>query len=363
MLDRLYKYEHKLRILRQIQSNKERYYSRVNIFIALLTIVVSSLLTFMGFAGLDKIKTYVNWFFVVDQMKVEFAFSILVLIVFVLVTLHLVFRYSQKEAQAWHAVVSLTNLINELDDLFAREDQGIHIPPSEIYMVRQKYESLIQNIPKNTDREFVKARKDHRLKESNTLKLEAKDAFSPKRQREVLEALVRSSDILTRIVETLREHEKGLYLAGGLVRNLLWDFLHGYKVTTPLEDVDVVYFDASHPEKEHDTELEETLHEALPNFDWSVKNQARMHAVNNDEPYRSLEDAISRFPDTATAFALCLKENGRFELIAPYGLDDLFRLTVAPTPHFKSKLHLYQKRISSKDWRRKWPRLRFLEMD
>jgi len=41
------------------------------------------------------------------------------------------------------------------------------------------------------------------------------------------------------------------YLAAGFVRNLVWDFLHQMPSPTPLNDVDVIYFDAneSNPEQ------------------------------------------------------------------------------------------------------------------
>ena len=38
------------------------------------------------------------------------------------------------------------------------------------------------------------------------------------------------------------------------------------------------------------------------------KNQARMHVVNNMLPYSSSVDAISKFPETATALGVTLDE-------------------------------------------------------
>ncbi|GAB6262514.1 hypothetical protein PSSHI_27580 [Photobacterium sp. R1] len=40
------------------------------------------------------------------------------------------------------------------------------------------------------------------------------------------------------------------YVGAGFVRNLVWDHLHGYSPPTPLNDVDVVYFDPSEQTQE-----------------------------------------------------------------------------------------------------------------
>jgi len=92
---------------------------------------------------------------------------------------------------------------------------------------------------------------------------------------------------------------------------------------------------------------------------WSVKNQARMHLANNEPAYESLSDALSKWPETATAVAVRIDEAGQFEVIAPHGLTDLFRLIVAPTPHFENgRLARYRERVEQKSWRKTWPLLR-----
>ncbi len=96
---------------------------------------------------------------------------------------------------------------------------------------------------------------------------------------------------------------------------------------------------------------------AEPSMKWSVKNQMRMHARNGDAPYRSVEDAIARWPETATAVALRL--NGQaIDIVAPHGLDDLFSMIVRPTPAFTGqKFPIFQERLRAKGWLKRWPRL------
>lgn len=78
-------------------------------------------------------------------------------------------------------------------------------------------------------------------------------------------------------------------LAAGFVRNLVWDKLHGYPSSTPLNDIDLVYFDEQDASEQHDLQLEEQLNRTTsalhPSFPWSVKNQARMHLRSGRWPY------------------------------------------------------------------------------
>lgn len=54
MKTRLFEYRHKLRILRQIMSNKAEFHGRLNLGIDVATVFVSSGLTFVGFSGQEK---------------------------------------------------------------------------------------------------------------------------------------------------------------------------------------------------------------------------------------------------------------------------------------------------------------------
>lgn len=72
-------------------------------------------------------------------------------------------------------------------------------------------------------------------------------------------------------------------LAAGFVRNLVWDKLHGKREATPLNDIDLIYYNASHTAETRDIHYEAELH-SMRDLPWSVKNQARMHLGNGDAP-------------------------------------------------------------------------------
>lgn len=154
------------------------------------------------------------------------------------------------------------------------------------------------------------------------------------------------------------------WITAGAVRNSVWDHLHGYDDSTPLNDVDVIYFDPHDTDEETEKCLEDQLHQRLPAHPWSVKNQVRMAKRNGDAPYHSTEHALEHWCETPTAVGVRLNANDHIEIIAPFGLDDLLGLIVRPTPFAKChprKLAQYRERMIKKNWPSRWPRIRVLE--
>ncbi|WP_435921064.1 nucleotidyltransferase family protein [Paenibacillus sp. DYY-L-2] len=145
-------------------------------------------------------------------------------------------------------------------------------------------------------------------------------------------------------------------IAAGYIRNFVWDVLHGYTARTPLHDVDVLYYDPECLKEEAEKAYDELLRRRHPGLNWSVKNQARMHLKNGDAPYRSVEEAMRHWPETATAIGARLDQDHHVELIAPFGLDDLVGLKVRQSPYFRDR-QIFVNRIKKKEWLRIWPRL------
>jgi uncharacterized protein len=129
---------------------------------------------------------------------------------------------------------------------------------------------------------------------------------------------------------------------------------------TPLNDVDVLYFDLDdlreETEKSHETILKNQLNE----YNWSVKNQARMHIRNQENPYLSVSDAMKKWPETVTAIGLYLNKEGDLEVISPHGLIDLFDLVIRRSLFYKKSDYFYT-RVQSKKWLKIWPQLRLIE--
>ncbi|RJX37574.1 nucleotidyltransferase family protein [Paenibacillus pinisoli] len=156
------------------------------------------------------------------------------------------------------------------------------------------------------------------------------------------------------------------WVCAGFVRSKIWDTLHGFATRTPLPDVDVIYFDSLHVDEETEKQLEQRLKVLDPSIPWSVKNEARMHLVNQIPPYDSSVDAISKFPETATALGLSLNGQGEVILAAPCGIEDVLGLYVKPTPYFleaDERAKIYMERIHKKNWVRIWNKVTVYPID
>ncbi len=118
-------------------------------------------------------------------------------------------------------------------------------------------------------------------------------------------------------------------IGGGAVRDLVFEDLHG-RAAGPLRDVDLAFFDPADLTVERERKVEDGLRRHCPGLPFEVRNQARVHLWYEQrfgrpiQPYRSIEHAVSTWPETATAIALRLTAAGAIDVIAPLGLDDLF---------------------------------------
>lgn len=147
------------------------------------------------------------------------------------------------------------------------------------------------------------------------------------------------------------------WICAGFVRSKIWDYLHGFSERTKIPDVDVIYFDEQNINELQEKKFEEKLKNMLPDVPWSVKNEARMHIVNNLPPYKSSFDAISKFPETATALGVKLDDEGNLILAAPCGISDVINLDLKPTPFFtetEERARIYEERIIKKNWQSTW---------
>lgn len=155
-------------------------------------------------------------------------------------------------------------------------------------------------------------------------------------------------------------HLPDWWLCAGVIRTKIWDVLHGFENPTAVDDIDVIYFDPSDLNEQSEKRFEKQLLILMPDVPWSVKNQARMHMVNEVPPYLTGADAISKFPETATALGVKLGSQGRLLLAAPFGLRDVLEMKLKPTPAFRCNgrlMKIYHRRLEQKRWMAKWPQI------
>ena len=149
-------------------------------------------------------------------------------------------------------------------------------------------------------------------------------------------------------------------IGAGFVRSKVWDHLHGRTFErADVSDIDLVYFDPRGNDEAADRMLSKELHERT-GVPWEIVNEAYAHAWNDSPPYTSTEDAISRWPETATAIGVTMRDN-ILRLVAPYGVDDLVNMVVRPSPKFRGGMERVRERVVAKRWLEKWPKVRIIE--
>ncbi len=151
----------------------------------------------------------------------------------------------------------------------------------------------------------------------------------------------------------------------GAIRDVVWDDLHGRPLTTPPRDVDLGYFDPEDLTPERDRAVEAELRALAPDLPWEAKNQAAVHLWYPRRfgvevpPFRSTAEAVATFPETASCVGVRLLDDDELLIVAPHGLDDLLAGVCRHNPARVSR-EFYARRLAGRDWRERWPRLRFV---
>ncbi|MDY7044819.1 nucleotidyltransferase family protein [Virgibacillus sp. M23] len=181
------------------------------------------------------------------------------------------------------------------------------------------------------------------------------------KNKEDVRKLIQADDEMMEILQAANTlNLPDWWICAGFIRAKIWDTLHGFTKRTTIPDVDVIYFDIETIDEQEEKILEAKLKNKMPNVPWSVKNEARMHIVNNIPPYTSSVDAISKFPETATALGVKLDKEGKVIVTAPCCIADVINLQLKPTPYFtetREREAIYEERIRKKKWKSTWNKL------
>jgi len=148
----------------------------------------------------------------------------------------------------------------------------------------------------------------------------------------------------------------------GAVYQSVWNALTGRPAGYGRKDYDLGYFD---PDTSWDAE-DIVIKRVASAFDEpfrsqvEVRNQARVHIWHPEKfggsyaALRNTDEALTRFVAPCFAVGVRLEETDEITVVAPFGLDDVFNLTIRPT----------RDRPVAKDWDRiigkakaRWPEL------
>lgn len=153
----------------------------------------------------------------------------------------------------------------------------------------------------------------------------------------------------------------GAWLVSGCVFQAVWNGLTGRPPGYGINDYDVFYFD---PDTSYDAEdaVIRRCAAALAGIgaEIQVRNQARVplwYPQKFGRPYAPVADAtegLSRFLAPCCAVGL-RRAGGRIEIAAPFGLDDLFTMTVRPNRLTTGPQDQYEAKAAR--WKAQWPEI------
>lgn len=158
------------------------------------------------------------------------------------------------------------------------------------------------------------------------------------------------------------------YLGAGGVVQTIWNVEHGFDPENGIKDYDLVYYDAGDTSYEAENvfiQRGRKLFKDIP-VPVEIRNQARVHIWYEKhfgrpiDQYKSVEEAISTWPTTATSIGVRKNINGRFQVYAPFGLDDLFKMIVRANK-VKITEKIYQDKVDR--WIKFWPNLKVVPWD
>ncbi len=183
-----------------------------------------------------------------------------------------------------------------------------------------------------------------------------------------LEAIVRGSDSLMTVLRLTRGLDLPDWLiVSGAVYQKVWNHLTGRDPDFGIKDYDLAYFDASDTSYEaEDVHIKRAAAHFPPPFDQQVevRNQARVHLWFEDhfgepyEPLHSSAEALGRFVAPCFGVGVRLGADDRLTIEAPFGLDDLFSMTIRPNPT-RGLARGWDKVIASA--RGRWPEITVVE--
>lgn len=183
-----------------------------------------------------------------------------------------------------------------------------------------------------------------------------------------LAAIVRADPGLMHVLTTVRALDLPDWrLVSGAVYQAVWNARTGRPAGYGVKDYDLAYFDASDLSYEAEDVVIKRVAAAFDEpvrSQVEVRNQARVHLWFQNrfgEPYEALgstDEALGRFVAPTFAVGLRLQADDSLSVAAPFGLDDVFAMTIRPNPN-RPVAKGWAKAVDSA--RARWPELTMIE--
>ena len=185
-------------------------------------------------------------------------------------------------------------------------------------------------------------------------------------QLRILKKILFKNKELVNIMKVIDECKiDNCYVGAGCINQTIFNYYHGYDIDYGINDYDIVYYDEDLSYEAEDKIIKLIKSKLDTKVKLDIKNEARVHIWYYDKygikrtPYTSVEDAIGSWGATVTCVGVKIKNN-KFYVYAPYGLNDIFNMTIRPVKYQFDK-ELYEERCNR--WKSKWPRLKIISWD
>jgi hypothetical protein len=158
-------------------------------------------------------------------------------------------------------------------------------------------------------------------------------------QRQHFEQIVRADPDLMRLLGALRDLGLPQWrLVAGCLYQTVWNVLTVRPRRTGIKDYDLIYFDAWDLSWAAEDSVIRDVAAATRGLPGpvEVRNQARVHLWFEQRfgaPYPPLacaDDALARYASMVHAVGVRLEQDGRLDVVAPFGLADLFAMVIRP---------------------------------
>ncbi|KAF4964043.1 hypothetical protein FSARC_7992 [Fusarium sarcochroum] len=152
------------------------------------------------------------------------------------------------------------------------------------------------------------------------------------------------------------------YLAAGALTQTVWNVVTDRDPEQGINDYDLIYFDASDLSWEaEDAVIQEgrKIFKDIP-VEVEIRNQARVHLWYEKKfgrpcpQHHSTEASISTWGTNTALIAIRPRDDGQWDIYAPWGFSDMFRLIVRPNQLIMTE-EAYHNKINR--WIKIWPEL------
>jgi hypothetical protein len=184
---------------------------------------------------------------------------------------------------------------------------------------------------------------------------------------ERLRAIVRADEGLMAFLAVARALRLPQWrLAAGCVYQTVWNSLSGKPAGTGIKDFDLIYFDAGDLSWEAEDGVIRRAEAAFGDrWPVEIRNQARVHLWFEQRfglPYlqlHSADEALGHYAAIVHAVGIRLEDDDTIDIVAPFGLDDVFDMVIRPNPERRGDKGLAAKAARAKAI---WPELRLVEL-